>query len=189
MVFSLEGMMLMVPPRATEKVHFTPPLKLYIQTSYQEDANKYASDLQSFDALRDEINAASSPDAFMRCAARGLRRTRPLAVADPIRWTRDGAQTARMPPVTCSSCEPSPPSFHSTTRPYVPLPMGQSRSAPAHAVRELTSSGNALRGTATRVARNQVRVQFIWADAFQRSKKRMPNMRMPARAKSASVRG
>ena len=80
MTFSLELAMLAVPLRTTEKVYFTPPLKLYIQTSYQEDAAVYAADLQAIDALRDEVCAGSHADAFQRCVT--LRPPDPRAGID-----------------------------------------------------------------------------------------------------------
>lgn len=62
----MTSIVLSVLPRRSDKLHFTPPLKLYIQTIYNEDAGKYASDLASLEALRDEMLAGSTADVYLR---------------------------------------------------------------------------------------------------------------------------
>jgi hypothetical protein len=164
----LETAMLAVPPRTADKVFFAPSLRLYIQTAYQEDAAKFEADLASLDGLRDEVRTAASADCFTKCAPH----PRVDAHADGSAGVCAGGADAwgehrylfHLQSVTVKF-----PFNDRGVRLLPPHPYPQHTHIHTHT----HHSGVCVAGRLTASARaTQVRMQFVWTDAFRRKNKR-----------------
>ena len=153
---ALSAHMLAVPLRMTDRVHFTPPLRLYIQTVYQADATKFESDLAAFDTLRTEMATGGSAEAYQRCESGCSDSERRSAV----RWvwhlalphlthgrrSHDGTDLLSVAAGiagTCSNSTVSPKNSSSTKRAYVDSGRGEGKGGGAWRGRRAVSVATA----------------------------------------------